>query len=426
MRAPPFAPGVPAKKPQPSHRQRSLMARITPHLRKDTKWATACRRRLTAGAAAAAFLTGSVLITGCASTPDTPENFVLVASATANEPAPVLSAPDRAMLRHAGESSTRAAVFVVDPNTGQAREVSLTPRRADGEVDYGPDRNSELAANVNHVQQLLNALAADKPFDLLQMMSQATHVIPHPGTLLVLSSGLSTSGAFDVRDVGWGANPHTAAMSVHRHGQLPNLTGWHVMFSGLADTAGRQPALPLPQRTTLTRYWLALCHVAGANSCALDAVTRPDPPTRSTTPVPVVRVPRVTSYQGPHGQTTNIPADTFFAFNSARLLPGANTILEPLAARARDHHLQVTIIGYSSPEGPASYNQNLSSQRARSVRERMIALGVPPGLIIKTAGRGTGGKHLSACYRNGHLDEAVCAPLRHVKIILHRTPATSP
>jgi hypothetical protein len=51
--------------------------------------------------------------------------------------------------------------------------VSLTPRRADGEVDYGPDRSSELAANVNRVQQLLNTpgldSAADQPAMLANM-----------------------------------------------------------------------------------------------------------------------------------------------------------------------------------------------------------------------------------------------------------------
>ena len=340
----------------------------------------------------------------------------------------MLSGTDRAMLRNAGNTSTRAAAFVVNPNTGQAREVSLTPRRPDGQVDYGPDRNSELGANVNRVQQLLNTLAASKPFDLLAMIAQAVRVTTRPGTLLVLSSGLSTAGGFDLRQVGWGADPRTAAVSLSHRGLLPRLTGWKVVFSGLADTSGRQPAPPVPQRTTLTRYWLALCHAAGAVSCSVDAVTRPDPPSRSTTPVPVVRFPRVTSYRGPHGgQTTNVPADAFFAFSSARLLPGADIILGPIATRARDQHQEVTVIGYASPDGGSGrYNLALSAKRARAVRARLISLGVPAGLIGQAVGRGTAGQPRSACYRHGHLDEAVCARLRRVLITLHPArPATS-
>jgi outer membrane protein OmpA-like peptidoglycan-associated protein len=401
------------------------MATTVSYRRKGTKPVPAAR--LVTGVAVAALISGTVLLTGCQRPPDDPKIFVVAASATANEPAPVLSGTDRAMLRNAGSTSTRAAAYVVNPDTGQAREVSLTPRRPDGQVDYGPDRNSELSANVNRVQQLLNTLAASKPFDLLAMIAQAVRVTTRPGTLLVLSSGLSTAGGFDLRQVGWGADPQTAAASLSREGLLPRLTGWKVVFSGLADTSGRQPAPPVPQRTTLTRYWLALCRAAGAVSCSDDAVTRPDPPSRSTTPVPVVRFPRVTSYRGPHGgQTTNVPADAFFAFSSARLLPGADIILGPIATRARDQHQEVTIIGYASPDGGSGrYNLALSAKRARAVRARLISLGVPAGLIGKAAGRGTAGQPRSACYRHGHLNEAVCARLRHVLITLRPARAAA-
>jgi outer membrane protein OmpA-like peptidoglycan-associated protein len=400
------------------------MATISPYLRKGTERASVRRRQLAVGAALTAILSGSVLLTGCGAAPDTPKIIVVVASATANEPAPVLSPSDRAMLRSAGDTSTRASAFVVDPNTGQAREVSLTPRRPDGQVDHGPERSRRLAANVDRVQQMLDTLAARMPFDLLAMISQAVRVTAQTGTLLVLSSGLSTAGGLDMRQVGWGSGPHTVAVSLSRRGLLPQLSGWHVLFSGLADTAGRQPGLPLPQRTILTRYWLALCHAAEAASCGTDAVTRPDPPSRSLTPVPVVPVPRVWSFRGPHGRTTNIPADAFFAFNSSRLLPGANVILEPLATKARRKYLKITIVGYASPDGGSdAYNLALSARRARAVRARLIALGVSPSLIVKAVGLGTAGKPRSACYRKGHLDEATCARLRHVEITLHSAPA---
>jgi outer membrane protein OmpA-like peptidoglycan-associated protein len=395
------------------------MVTVTAYLRRGTERAQAPRRPALAGAAVAAvLLPGALLLAGCSQAPGSPETFVIMASATANEPAPVLSAPDRAMLRHAGGTSPDATAFVVNPDTGQARMVSLTPRRADGEVDYGPDRGSRLTANVNRVQQLLYNLAARRPFDLLAMMAQAVQVTAHPGTLLVLSSGLSTAGGFDLRQVGWGANPPAVAASLRRRGLLPRLAGWSTVFSGLAATAGRQPAPPMPQRTVLTRYWLALCRAAGAASCAVDAITRPHPSPRSTMPVPVVRFPRVTSFRGPHGgHTTNIPADAFFAFDSARLLPGAGRILRPIADRARDHHLKVTVRGYASPDGGSrNYNLALSAQRARAVRAGLIRLGAPASLIARATGLGTAGQPRSACYRHGHLNEAICAQLRRVQI----------
>ena len=426
MRAPPFAPGMPATETPALSRTETSMATIALYLRKDIKRASARRPGLIAGAATAV-LTGSVLLSGCLPPVVTPKVIVIVASATANEPAPVLAAPDLSMLRSAGSSSTDAVAFVVDPDTGQAREVSLTPRRADGEVDYGPDRNRELTANVNRLQQLLNTLAASEPFDLLTMIAQALRVTPVPGTLLVLSSGLSTAGGLDMNQVGWGADPRTLAVWLNHRGLLPRLAGWHVVFSGLADTAGRQPASPLPQRTILTSYWLALCQVAGAASCAVDVTTRPEPPSPSTTPVPVVMFPHVTSFRGPQGQTTDVPADAFFPFDSARLLPGTDAVLGPLAAEARGQYLQVTITGYASPDGGTdAYNRALSAARAQAVRTRLIALGVPASLIVKTVGLGTVGQPRSACYRQGRLDEAICAQLRRVVITLYPAPTAAP
>jgi outer membrane protein OmpA-like peptidoglycan-associated protein len=404
------------------------MATIAPYLRKGTKRATA-RRLLTVGiTATAAVLAAAGLLTGCGPPPGSPETIVVAASATMNEPAPELAAPDQALLRNAGSTSSRAAAFVVNPNTGQAREVSLTPRRPGGQEDYGPDRGSELAANVRQVGHLVGQEAASKPFDLLAMLAQAIRVTSHPGTLLVLSSGLSTAGGFDLRQVGWGASPRTAALALRRRGLLPRLAGWHVVFSGLGDTAGRQPAPPLPQRTELARYWLAICQAAGAASCAADPVTRPDPPSHSTRPVPVVGFPRVTSFHGPHGQaSTNLPADEFFAYGSARLLPGASTVLAPIAARARDKHLTVSITGYASPDGgTAAYNLALSAARVHAVQARLIALGLPGRLISKAVGLGLDGRARSACVRHGRVDEAVCSRLRRVVITLHSAQAATP
>lgn len=353
--------------------------------------------------------------------------IVLEGSATRNEPSPVLAAPDLADLRRDAVTSGGAIAYVINPNTGQPTTVTLTPRRPDGQVDYGPDRDSDLAANLSQVQHLLSLQAADQPFDLLSLLAKGVKVSRVPGTLFMVTSGLSTAGGFDLRQVGWNASPVAVASQLEHEGLLPSLTGWHVIFSGLGDTAGDQPALPLPQQAELVAYVLAICHAAGAASCSTDDVTRPDPSALSAYPDPIVPVPVVTSVQGPHHWTgENIPADTFFRLNSSRLLPGADSILGPLAARAVAHHLQVSITGFASPEtGSPAYNQALSLARARAIRVRLIALGVSPDQIVQVTGEGTAGKTAAACYRGGHLDEAVCAKLRRVLILLSPVPGSA-
>jgi hypothetical protein len=228
--------------------------------------------------------------------PGPPVNFIIASSATANEPAPVLSAAMVQMLRSAGERSAKALVYVAAPSGGEPIMIPLTPRLYDGAVI----RAATLDHNIAAVEQVVGRQAARGPFDLLASITAAIRATPPPATLIVISSGLSTAGGFDLRRVGWGAIPRIVATQLKARGLLPDLVGYRVIFSGLGDTAGRQTALPLPEQTTLTRYWLAICRATGATSCSTDNSSRAQPAPHSTTPVPVVSVPKVGSVRG-HG-----------------------------------------------------------------------------------------------------------------------------
>jgi outer membrane protein OmpA-like peptidoglycan-associated protein len=348
--------------------------------------------------------------------------IVIAATATANEPAPALSVADTTLLQKAAEGSSAATAYVVSPAGGQPTQFPLTPRRADGQIEYGPRRDVLLTQNISRIATQLEQQAATGPFDLLTTMVDASRATSTPGTMLLLSSGVTTAGALDLRQVGWADSPTKVATMLKQRGFLPNLAGWTVIFSGLGEAAGRQPALPLPQQTTLASYWLAICRATGASACRIDDSSRPLRSSRSTVPVPVVPVPVVQSITGPHGQQQSIvPADLLFAFNSATLLPGANTYLAPVAAQAASGRLAVSITGQASPDGgTASYNLRLSTARAQAVQARLISLGLPARQITKVNGIGTAGQ---SCTADGKLDETKCAQLRRVVITL--TPITA-
>jgi outer membrane protein OmpA-like peptidoglycan-associated protein len=368
---------------------------------------------------------GAVLLAGClspAAAARRADVIVIAPTATANEYAPALSNYDLSLLRSGGDSSTNAVAYVVNPAAGQAIEQGLTPRRANGQVEYGPRRPYLLTANVSRVERLVGATAATAPFDLLSTMLAASRVTSPPATMLLLSSALSTAGGLNMVRAGWDADPRAVAAQLKRRGLLPRLDGWTVIFSGLGViTAGRQPPLPLPQQTTLQAYWLAICRAAGASRCLVDLSPRPLRPARSTFGVPVVPVPTVQSFVGPRQQdTTLLPTDLLFSLDSAVLLAGADSYLAPLAARERAGNLWVSITGQSSPDGGTeSYNRSLSLARARAVRARLIALGVPASKITHVVGVGTA--HMS-CTVNGVLDEPRCARLRRVDVVLSAAP----
>ena len=354
----------------------------------------------------------------------TTDAVVIAATATANEPAPSLSSADLHLLTSTGETSANGVAYVVSPASGQPARLPLTPRRADGEVEYGPQRPALLSANLSRVTGRLRTEAATRPFDLLGTMLAASRAAPPPATMLLLSSGVSTAGGFDLRAVGWAERPATAAAILKHRGLLPDLKGWTVIFSGLGETAGRQPALPLPQQTTLAAYWLAICHAAGATACRVDQSLQPLRPSHSTVPVPVVPVPVVRSITGPHQQMKSIvPADLLFRFNSSALVTAADSYLGPIAEQEIRGGYFVAITGQASPDGgTAAYNDRLSVLRARAVEDRLIALGVPPTRITRV--RGVGTDH-QTCTVHGTLDESRCAQLRRVVIVLAASAAAT-
>ena len=346
-------------------------------------------------------------------------DFILTATATVSEPAPALPPDIVQALRSAGLGKTPATAYVVAPGASQPDAISLTPHLPNGQVDYGPTRNSTMTANISAVQQAVGREAAQGPFDLLATLAAAIKAAPAPARLIVVSSGLSTSGGFDLRQVGWDASPASAAAQLKARGLLPDLAGYQVLFSGLGDTAGRQRPLPLPQQTTLARYWEAICQASGAASCSMDDTDRPEPPSHSTIPVPPVPLPVVTSVTGPRHSTITLPDTLLFPYGSSTLVPSADTILQPIAQRARSQHQLVSITGYASPDGGNhAYNLALSARRANAVRDRLLALGLPARQTGQVTGAGTAGKSRDACLIHGQLDEATCAQLRKVVIVL--------
>ena len=143
--------------------------------------------------------------------------------------------------------------------------------------------------------------------------------------------------------------------------------------------------------------------------------------------MPVVPLPVMLSVRGPNGATgVSVNSDELFAFDSAVLLPGAHAVLGPLDAKARSGHLLVTVTGYASPDGgSAAYNLALSRARALAVRARLVALGLPPGQITRVTGLGTDGKTSQASDVAEQFDEAVCAHLSRVVVLLSHSHAAA-
>ena len=389
------------------------------------------RRRLPRLLAASVVLT-LASSTACGSVADSRSidpsaDEIILLTASSNEPSASLTAGlSAALLRAANTNRGRAVLLTADGTSPTT--IDLTPRRRNGDVEYGSQRPQliqQRVAAVLQAIQLVEHASTATGMDLLQGLATAARVATPGSGITVISSGLSTKGALDWRQLGWEADGRAVAQELATRQLMPDLWGRRITFVGLGDTGGLQPRLPAPLRSRVINVWVAVCQGAGASSCTVDNGLRPQLPPASTVPEPVVSIPQVSSVIGPAGQLQqSIPSDLLgFSLDSAQLGPDADTLLQPLVQRALAERRPVQVVGHTDPRGTAAHNAELATQRATAVSDRLSKLGLPPELLIPPSGVGATADAPDAGYTDGRIDESKCAGLRRVVISL-LLPAT--
>lgn len=93
--------------------------------------------------------------------------------------------------------------------------------------------------------------------------------------------------------------------------------------------------------------------------------------------------------QEPDRVVMTLSGAVLFKQNSAELLPIARERLREVAAVLREYQQgnQIVIEGHTDSRGSASYNRQLSEQRAQSVRDFLLAEGVDQS-VVQAVGRG--------------------------------------
>ena len=353
---------------------------------------------------------------------------VIVATATSREPRPTLPQSVLALLRNLASAADARAVVLDD--SGVATALPLAALRPSGRAEHRDTARRRLVqANLEAVGRRVAALTATRDgSDPLGRLDAASR-IARPGThLVVVSAGLSTVDPMNLLSVGWNVDPVALARYLADRGALPDLRGLHVLFAGLGVVAGGQPALPPGLRNRLAGYWLAVCHRAGAASCAIvpvDTLAGPAPSTRHRVPVvPVAVVPSLRAEApspgsgGParQGRATAI-GDAGFDLDSARLTPDAVAGLGGIADAMRASGDRIWLTGHTdgAPGPTAGYNRALSLARAAAVRAVLVRLGVPTGRITVT---GVGDLENPPAARGSATDPVTDAGLRCVVLQL--------
>ncbi|MQA12635.1 MAG: OmpA family protein [Pseudonocardiaceae bacterium] len=339
--------------------------------------------RLASGAVT--LVVGLLLLTGCGGDQASgPGALALVVGAHANMVEPSMVDAVQAEIETAAELGSTTTVIVADGTPTASRSLSL---EAENPL-YQQDRIAQLGTMVREAR-------ADSPeVDLLGAIGLAARAVTDaagPKTLVVIDSGLQTTGAlrFQDRDGAlFDADPAEVSDHLARTGQLPDLRGMRVVFVGLGDTAPPQQSLPQLRRAALLDLWRGIVEKAGAEVEIREA---PLPDTRELDGLPpVTTVPVAVDVAGPAEQITVLRNSTvgFLPDQAVFRDPDqARAVVDEIAAAIKNGQRAV-LTGTTAKAGTPEGRAELSLQRANAVADLLVGLGAPAERI-ETRGVGS-------------------------------------
>ncbi|MGH3775130.1 MAG: OmpA family protein [Pseudonocardiaceae bacterium] len=334
------------------------------------------------------FVLGLLLLTGCGdnSAGSAPGALAMIVGAHSNMVAPSLLDTVQAEIETAAELGSPATVIVNDGSPSAAAPLSLKT---------GNDNPLYQQDQLNQLTNLIDQTRADDPeVDLLAAISLAARSVTDaagPKTIVVIDSGLQTTGALRFQDTDGAllnANPDEVVELLRRTQQLPNLTGVRVVFTGLGDTAAPQQPLPAPARAVLVALWTKIVESAGGKPEVKQA---PLPSTRTIDGLPPVTiVPVAAKSIGP------LPSITVLRDGTVGFVPDQAVFRDSAQARAvlADYAREITngrralLTGTTASAGTSEYRLRLSQERANAVRDLLVSLGAPADRI-STRGLGS-------------------------------------
>jgi outer membrane protein OmpA-like peptidoglycan-associated protein len=312
----------------------------------------------------------------------------LAVGARANSPAPVLPPPIVDLMREAAKKSKPISVVRVDGSPTTSFQGTFS---SDAANDVA--RNNELQQFINGVQDQISALLPKQPeANVLGALGEAGRITAQGGTVVLLDSGLQTSGQIRFQDPGtFGADPQELVTYLQGHGLMPDLAGRAVVLIGLGNTAEPQAALDPSLRTQVKDLWTAVVKAAGASCVQVIDTAASRTSVNTDIPVTPVALPTVPPFK-PCGDTVLRDGDTVgFVGDQAvfRDPVAARATLQSLADLLISGRQQVELIGTTAKAGNDEASRvRLSQRRADAVKQVLVEFGVPAERIT-TRGVGT-------------------------------------
>jgi OmpA-OmpF porin, OOP family len=257
----------------------------------------------------------------------------------------------------------------------------FTPPTFTTDAQNAPARQQDLNDYLNaEISPILHKqIRAQVPqADVLTALDLAASATAPDGNIVVVDSGLSTTGPLNYTQPGLlMAPPSDVVKFLRQKNLLPQLSGRHVLLSGFGYTADPQPRLNQAQRNSVINQWVAIIK-AGGGCVSVDQA----PNTASDLP----GLPSVAIVTPPPTPTfSNCGTIALEDAGSVGFFVGSSKFRDPSAAAATLHNLadklkqgseHIILIGSTSSEGSDQMNNSLSQSRAKAVETVLVSMGI--------------------------------------------------
>ena len=263
----------------------------------------------------------------------------------------------------------------------------------------------------NLLVELASIKANDPESDVLESLRLAVRSLADISgmekTILVMDSGLSTTGVMDFNRNLILADPGDLADTLYQKAAIPNFEGVTVIWLQMGDVAAPQEELTSAQRESLTAIWRAIIEKTGGTVIFSEAPANPagDASYPDVTPVELPNEMPI-SYDAAVVEEAAAKETESELFNEPQFLSeeqvkfigdsdqyineaSAIEVIAPIADYMVAHpDFELLLIGTTAGDETTDYSVRLSKARADTVKSTLISLGVPEERLL-TLGLGS-------------------------------------
>lgn len=258
------------------------------------------------------------------------------------------------------------------------------------------------AKTTNLIAGMQSVIATDPEVDYLAALNLAVRTLSSledydSKTIVVIGTGLSTTGVLDFQNNLISADPDTIVELLNDKQEIPNFNGITVYWQQMGDVASPQKNLTSAQRNALQQIYGGVVEAGGGTFVYNEIIANPvneDTVYPTVTPVelpadtPINFEPDILDSE----DTENVLAEpvvlteeqiTFIGDKAEYLNPkSAESVLKPIADFLMSNDVTILLCGTTAGDGNSAYTMELSQARAEAVKQSLLDLDVDPSRVI--------------------------------------------